>query len=37
MRRRLTNYILHWKMMLFRSQGVVEFSGANYSANALRL
>ena len=35
MRRRLTNYILHWKMMLFRSQGVVEFSGANYSANAL--
>src|SRR5688572_18331242 len=35
MRKRLTNYILHWKMMLFRSQGVVEFSGANYSANAL--
>jgi phosphatidylserine/phosphatidylglycerophosphate/cardiolipin synthase-like enzyme len=34
MRRRLTSNILHWKMMLFRSQGVVEFSGANYSANA---
>ena len=30
-----TSYILHWKMMLFRGQGVVEFSGANYSANAL--
>src|SRR3990170_3752094 len=26
MRKRLTNYILHWKMMLFRGQGVVEFS-----------
>jgi hypothetical protein len=35
MRKRLTSYILHWKMMLFRSQGVVEFSGANYSADAL--
>jgi phosphatidylserine/phosphatidylglycerophosphate/cardiolipin synthase-like enzyme len=34
MRRRLTSNILHWKMMLFRSQGVVEFSGANFSANA---
>ena len=34
MRRRLTNYILHWKMMLFHGQNVVEFSGANYSANA---
>src|SRR5215217_1845557 len=34
MRQRLTSNILHWKMMLFRSQGVVEFSGANYSANA---
>ena len=34
MRRRNTSNILHWKMMLFRSQGVVEFSGANYSANA---
>ena len=36
MRRRLTKYILHWKMMLFRGQGVVEFSGANYSADAWR-
>jgi phosphatidylserine/phosphatidylglycerophosphate/cardiolipin synthase-like enzyme len=36
MRKRLTSYILHWKMMLFRGLGVVEFSGANYSANALR-
>jgi phosphatidylserine/phosphatidylglycerophosphate/cardiolipin synthase-like enzyme len=35
MRKRLTSYILHWKMMLFRGQGVVEFSGANYSADAL--
>ena len=34
MRKRLTNYILHWKMMLFRGQGVVEFSGANYSPDA---
>jgi len=23
--------ILHWKMMLFAGQGIVEFSGANYS------
>ena len=36
MRNRLTNYILHWKMMLFRGQGTVEFSGANYSADAWR-
>ena len=36
MRRRLTSYILHWKMMLFRGQGTVEFSGANYSADAWR-
>ena len=36
MRKRLTSYILHWKMMLFRGLGVVEFSGANYSADALR-
>jgi len=34
-RRRLTNYILHWKTMLFHGQNVVEFSGANYSAYAL--
>ena len=36
MRKRLTNYILHWKTMLFRGQGTVEFSGANYSADAWR-
>ena len=36
MRKRLTNYILHWKMMLFRGLDVVQFSGANYSADALR-
>ena len=34
MRKRLTGYILHWKMMLFHGQNAVEFSGANYSANA---
>ena len=34
MRRRLTSYILHWKTMLFHGQNVVEFSGANYSADA---
>jgi hypothetical protein len=34
MRKRLTNYILHWKMMLFHGQNVVEFSGANYSSYA---
>ena len=36
MRKRLGNYILHWKMMLFAGQNVVEFSGANYSADAWR-
>jgi phosphatidylserine/phosphatidylglycerophosphate/cardiolipin synthase-like enzyme len=36
MRRRLTSYILHWKMMLFHGQNVVEFSGANFSADAWR-
>ena len=36
MRRRLTNYILHWKMMLFHGQNVVQFSGANYSPDAFR-
>ena len=30
MRKRITSGILHWKMMLFASQGQVEFSGANY-------
>ena len=36
MRKRLTSNILHWKMMLFHAQNVVEFSGANYSADAWR-
>jgi hypothetical protein len=36
MRKRLTNYILHWKMMLFHGQNLVQFSGANYSADAWR-
>ena len=34
MRRRTSQYILHWKMMLFHGQNMVEFSGANYSADA---
>ncbi len=36
MRKRLTSYILHWKTMLFHGQNIVEFSGANYSADAWR-
>jgi phosphatidylserine/phosphatidylglycerophosphate/cardiolipin synthase-like enzyme len=36
MRKRLTSYILHWKMMLFHGQEVIQFSGANYSADAWR-
>ena len=35
MRKRTASGILHWKMMLFAGQGVVEFSGANYSPDAL--
>ena len=34
MRERFTGGILHWKMMLFAGQGIVEFSGANYSSDA---
>jgi phosphatidylserine/phosphatidylglycerophosphate/cardiolipin synthase-like enzyme len=34
MRERYTSGILHWKMMLFSGQGVVQFSGANYSTDA---
>ncbi|MEO8521924.1 MAG: Ig-like domain-containing protein, partial [Acidobacteriota bacterium] len=34
MRERYTGGILHWKMMLFAGQGTVEFSGANFSADA---
>jgi len=36
MRQRIASGILHWKMMLFVGQGVVEFSGANYSENAFK-
>ena len=36
MRKRIASGILHYKMMLFSGQGVVEFSGANYSASAWR-
>ncbi len=35
MRRRENGGILHWKMMLFAGQQTVEFSGANYSPDAL--
>jgi hypothetical protein len=35
MRQRTASGILHWKMMLFAGQGQVEFSGANYSPDAL--
>lgn len=34
MRRRVASGILHWKMMLFTGQDVVQFSGANYSPDA---
>jgi phosphatidylserine/phosphatidylglycerophosphate/cardiolipin synthase-like enzyme len=36
MRKRIASGILHYKMMLFAGQNVVEFSGANYSADAWR-
>src|SRR5688572_29645455 len=36
MRRWLGSSILHWKMMLFHGQNIVQFSGANYSADAWR-
>lgn len=36
MRQRIASGILHYKMMLFAGQSVVEFSGANYSADAWR-
>jgi hypothetical protein len=35
MRQRVASGILHWKMMLFAGQQQVEFSGANYSPDAL--
>ena len=34
MRKIVAEGILHYKMMLFAGQGIVEFSGANYSADA---
>jgi regulation of enolase protein 1 (concanavalin A-like superfamily) len=34
MRQKKTGGIMHYKMMLFAGQGVVEFSGANFSADA---
>ena len=34
MRERVASGILHWKMMLFAGQGLVQFSGANYSSDA---
>jgi len=36
MRQRIANGILHWKTMLFAGQGVVEFSGANFSSSEMR-
>ena len=35
MRQRIAGGILHWKLMLFSGQGVVEFSGANYTGSEL--
>jgi hypothetical protein len=35
MRKRIATSILHWKMMLFAGQGVVEFSGANFSQSEM--
>src|ERR671913_2008249 len=34
MRERVAPGIMHWKMMLFAGQGIVEMSGANYSSDA---
>jgi phosphatidylserine/phosphatidylglycerophosphate/cardiolipin synthase-like enzyme/regulation of enolase protein 1 (concanavalin A-like superfamily) len=34
LRQKVGGGILHWKMMLFTGQNTVEFSGANYSAEA---
>ena len=34
MRERVASGILHWKMMLFAGQNLVQFSGANYSPEA---
>jgi hypothetical protein len=34
MREKVSSGILHWKMMLFSGQNLVEFSGANFSSDA---
>ena len=34
MRTRTANGIMHYKLMIFAGQSIVEFSGANFSANA---
>jgi hypothetical protein len=34
MRERIASGILHWKMMLFAGQDIVQFSAANYSSDA---
>jgi phosphatidylserine/phosphatidylglycerophosphate/cardiolipin synthase-like enzyme len=34
MRQKTSSGIVHWKMMLFAGQNVVQFSGANYSSQA---
>jgi phosphatidylserine/phosphatidylglycerophosphate/cardiolipin synthase-like enzyme len=34
MRKRTAGDILHWKLMIFAGQGVVEWSGANFSPSA---
>lgn len=36
MRNRNADGILHWKMMLFSGQGIVEFSGANFTPSEMR-
>ena len=35
MRERVVNGILHWKTMIFAGQGIVEFSGANFTGSEL--
>ena len=34
MRKRIAGDICHWKLMIFAGQGVVEWSGANFSPTA---
>jgi phosphatidylserine/phosphatidylglycerophosphate/cardiolipin synthase-like enzyme len=36
MRKRIAGDICHWKLMIFQGQGVVEWSGANFSPIAFR-